>query len=131
MLILKKFEVPDKTDMWPEATWGLKLGRVVCIAAQRQHRLRQTHAWGMGVDGHIDIEGRVYFPHSLGMFYSALTQHLGFPHYGDEYKVMGLAPYGEPKYLSEMRKIVLLKNDGTFELNLDCFRHHKEQVPYV
>jgi carbamoyltransferase len=65
------------------------------------------------------------------MFYSALTQHLGFPHYGDEYKVMGLAPYGEPTMLDKMRQIVLLKSDGTFELNLDCFRHHKEKVPYV
>ena len=51
-------------------------------------------AWGVGRGNDIDIEGRVYFPHSLGIFYQALTQYLGFPHYGDEYKVMGLAPYG-------------------------------------
>ncbi|MBL9116069.1 MAG: carbamoyltransferase [Verrucomicrobiaceae bacterium] len=88
-------------------------------------------AWGMGVDGQMSIDGRVFFPHSLGMFYSALTQYLGFPHYGDEYKVMGLAPYGEPTLLDKMRQIVLLNNDGSFELNLDCFRHHREKVPYV
>jgi carbamoyltransferase len=88
-------------------------------------------AWGMGIDGQIQIDDRVYFPHSLGMFYSALTQYLGFPHYGDEYKVMGLAPYGEPRMLDKMRQIVLLKNDGSFELNLNCFRHHKEKIPYV
>ncbi len=88
-------------------------------------------AWGMGIDGKINIDGRVYFPHSLGMFYSALTQYLGFPHYGDEYKVMGLAPYGEPTLLEKMRKIVLLQNDGTFQLNLDYFRHHREKVPYT
>ncbi len=88
-------------------------------------------AWGMGKDGAIEIDGRVLFPHSLGMFYSALTQYLGFPHYGDEYKVMGLAPYGEPRFLDKMRQIVSLKHDGTFALNLDYFLHHKEKVPYV
>ena len=46
----------------------------------------------------ITPEGRVYFPHSLGIFYEAMTQYLGFPHYGDEYKVMGLAPYGKPTF---------------------------------
>ena len=45
----------------------------------------------------------MYFPHSLGIFYQALTQYLGFPHYGDEYKVMGLAPYGKPRLLEPMR----------------------------
>ena len=53
-------------------------------------------AWGIGNGTKISIDGRVYFPHSLGVFYQALTQYLGFPHYGDEYKVMGLAPYGRP-----------------------------------
>jgi carbamoyltransferase len=88
-------------------------------------------AWGMGHGGRIEIDGRVYFPHSLGMFYSALTQYLGFPHFGDEYKVMGLAPYGEPTEMDAMRRIVKVKPDGTFELNLDCFRHHRENVPYT
>ncbi|MBI4365371.1 MAG: carbamoyltransferase, partial [Deltaproteobacteria bacterium] len=48
-------------------------------------------AWGVGQGHDIRVEGRVYFPHSLGIFYQALTQYLGFPKYGDEYKVMGLA----------------------------------------
>ena len=56
-------------------------------------------AWGVGRGTNIEIDGRVYFPHSLGIFYQALTQYLGFPHYGDEYKVMGLAPYGQPSFL--------------------------------
>ena len=56
--------------------------------------------------------GRVYFPHSLGIFYQALTQYLGFPHYGDEYKVMGLAPYGRPSLVDAMRKIVRLLPGG-------------------
>lgn len=89
-----------------------------------------SSAWGLGVNGKITIDGRVYFPHSLGMFYSALTQYLGFPHFGDEYKIMGLAPYGQPTYLPQMRKIVQIQGDGSFKLGLDYFRHHRENVPY-
>jgi carbamoyltransferase len=87
-------------------------------------------AWGIGRDTIIDIEGKVLFPHSLGVFYQALTQYLGFPHYGDEYKVMGLAPYGKPAFIDAMREIVRLRPDGTYELNLAYFRHHKEQISY-
>ncbi len=87
-------------------------------------------AWGFGHVGKITIEEKVYFPHSLGIFYQALTQWLGFPNYGDEYKVMGLAPYGVPNFMAEMRRIVLLQDDGSFNLNLDFFRHHKEKVEY-
>ncbi len=87
-------------------------------------------AWGMGDSGLARVDGRVYFPHSLGIFYQALTQYLGFPHYGDEYKVMGLAPYGEPRFLDAMRRIVRLRKDGTFDLDLQFFRHHRERVAY-
>ncbi len=87
-------------------------------------------AWGVGRGGEISIDDKVYFPHSLGIFYQALTQWLGFPHYGDEYKVMGLAPYGQPTFMAEMRHIVLLQEDGSFKLNLDFFRHHKDKVEY-
>lgn len=88
-------------------------------------------AWGRGRGDEIQIDGRVYFPHSLGIFYSAITQLIGFPWFGDEYKVMGLAPYGEPKYLEEMRQIVLVQPDGTFRLGLKFFRHHNENVAYT
>jgi carbamoyltransferase len=87
-------------------------------------------AWGVGRGTDIEVDDRVYFPHSLGIFYQALTQLIGFPHYGDEYKMMGLAPYGEPVYLAAMRQIVLLQSDGGFRLNLDCFRHHREKIEY-
>ena len=80
-------------------------------------------AWGLGQGGNLAVDGRVYFPHSLGVFYEAMTQFIGFPHYGDEYKVMGLAPYGEPRLVDAMSKIVQLKNDGTFRLDLRYFRH--------
>jgi carbamoyltransferase len=79
--------------------------------------------WATGKGNDIDVLGEVGFPHSLGIFYTALTQYLGFPHYGDEYKVMGLAPYGKPAYMKEMREIVRV-GDGRFKLNLDYFTHH-------
>lgn len=87
-------------------------------------------AWGVGRGSDIGILHRVYFPHSLGIFYQAITQFIGFPHYGDEYKVMGLAPYGKPTYLEQMREVVHLKNDGTFSLNIRFFIHHKQGVQY-
>jgi carbamoyltransferase len=62
------------------------------------------------------------------LFYLAFTQYLGFPNYGDEYKVMGLSAYGKPSFLDRMREIVRLKEDGTFRLNLDYFIHHSEGV---
>lgn len=86
--------------------------------------------WGVGRGTRIDIDDRVHFPHSLGIFYQALTQYLGFTHYGDEYKVMGLAPYGKPEYIDAMREIVRLESDGGYRLNLDYFRHHRERIDY-
>ena len=87
-------------------------------------------AWGAASGCEITTHGRVYFPHSLGIFYQALTQYLGFPHYGDEYKVMGLAPYGKAAYLDDMRKLVHLLPDGSFRLDLRYFRHHRSQISY-
>src|SRR5262249_51166819 len=79
----------------------------------------------------IDVEGRVYFPHSLGVFYQAITQFLGFPDYGDEYKVMGLAPYGRPAYLAQMRRVVRICDGGQYELDTAYFRHHHEKIDYA
>lgn len=75
----------------------------------------------------FEILERVLFPHSLGMFYTALTQWLGFPHYGDEGKTMGLAPYGEPRFVDTLRGVVHETEDA-FELGLDYFVHHREGV---
>jgi len=83
---------------------------------------------GIGEGNKIEVIDQVNFPHSLGLFYTALTQYLGFPKYGDEYKVMGLSAYGRPIYLKEMEEIVRLKQNGRFELNLDYFVHHSEGV---
>ncbi len=87
-------------------------------------------AWGVGEGNALRIDARVNFPHSLGAFYQAITQYLGFPLYGDEYKVMGLAPYGAPTRMAEMRRIVRLREHGDFELDITYFRHHREKIDY-
>ncbi|RYF90087.1 MAG: carbamoyltransferase, partial [Chitinophagaceae bacterium] len=81
-----------------------------------------TTMMGMGKGNEIEVLDSIDFPHSLGIFYTAFTQLLGFPHYGDEYKVMGMAPYGEAKYVDALQKVIHLKEDGTFRLNLSYFR---------
>lgn len=87
--------------------------------------------WGMGRDNRIAVSDQITFPHSLGLFYLAMTQYLGFPHYGDEYKVMGLAPYGKPAELEKLRKIVRLESQGRFSLELEYFMHHSEGISMV
>jgi carbamoyltransferase len=80
-----------------------------------------------GRGNRFEVLERVLFPHSLGIFYTAITQWLGFPKYGDEGKVMGLAPYGDPeRHLEQMREVVRL--EGLFELGLDYFAHPREGV---
>ena len=85
-------------------------------------------SWGVGRGGRIAVDGRVHFPHSLGMFYLALTQYLGFLRYGDEYKVMGLAAYGVPEFARYLRRLIRLETGGGFALDLDYFRHHRGGV---
>jgi carbamoyltransferase len=84
--------------------------------------------WGKGSGNDIKVLGQVEYPHSTGIVYTATTQFLGFPHYGDEGKVMGLAPYGTPRYMEEFRDIIRTDEGGRFRLNLDYFRHHAEGV---
>lgn len=84
--------------------------------------------WAAGQGDEIDILGQVEYPHSIGIVYTATTQFLGFPHYGDEGKVMGLAPYGRPRFMKEFRDIVRTDENGRFRLQLDYFRHHAEGV---
>ncbi|MDP2318322.1 MAG: carbamoyltransferase C-terminal domain-containing protein [Acidobacteriota bacterium] len=76
-----------------------------------------------GRGGHLDVLDRVYFPHSLGLLYLAITQYLGFKKYGDEYKVMGLAPYGTPRHAEAIHQLLRLEPGGGFRLNLEFFRH--------
>jgi len=84
--------------------------------------------WGTAEGNHMRIEGAVAFPHSLGLFYSAVTQYLGFLKFGDEYKVMGLAAYGQPRQLDTFRDIVRFdprSNGNGFRLGLRYFTHHR------
>ena len=83
---------------------------------------------GIGKNNKIKVFDDVEFPHSLGIFYTALTQFLGFWNYGDEYKVMGLSAFGKPLYLDKMRKIVKLRSNGLFALDISYFMHEKENV---
>lgn len=76
---------------------------------------------GRAESDRVDVLDRLYFPHSLGFFYTAMTQYLGFPNYGDEFKVMGLSSYGTPKYLAEMKQLVREKKKFGLELNLEAF----------
>lgn len=84
--------------------------------------------WGVGRDRTLQIDGYVAFPHSLGVLYTAATQYLGFPRYGDEYKVMGLSAYGEPIYLDAFRRIVRNGRGMGFALDLSYFVHHRQGI---
>ena len=86
--------------------------------------------WGISEKNNIKIDDRVLFPHSLGIFYEAFTQFLGFKNYGDEYKVMGLSSLGKPTELKKLENIISLKKGGKFLLNLDYFNHQKNRNSY-
>lgn len=83
---------------------------------------------GAGKGNKIDVIDSVDFPVSCGTFYTAFTQFLGFPHYGDEYKVMGLAPYGEPRYVDKIKQVLKFKDNGLFDWDARFFRSAREVV---
>jgi carbamoyltransferase len=85
-------------------------------------------SWGRVEGTALHVDERVFFPHSLGLLYLAVTQYLGFPNYGDEFKVMGLAPYGEPRYADAIRSLLQLKDGGRFALDLSYFSHWSDGV---
>ncbi|MBP9854894.1 MAG: carbamoyltransferase [Candidatus Omnitrophica bacterium] len=81
-----------------------------------------TTSYGLGENNQIKLLGEINFPHSIGLLYSAFTYHLGFRVNSGEYKVMGLAPYGEPKYVDLIKKnLIDIKSDGSFRLNMEYF----------
>src|SRR5580700_2283632 len=82
--------------------------------------------WAAGNGPRMEILGEIAFPHSLGMYYTALTQYLGFWKFGDEYKVMGLAAYGQPEFLEEFRRIVRADGPLSFRLGLEYFTHQNQ-----
>ena len=87
-----------------------------------------TTMTALGKGNTLQVLQSLDFPHSLGIFYTAFTQLLGFSHYGDEYKVMGMAPYGKPVYAAALNDVIYLTKDGLFKLNLQYFRKGTEGV---
>jgi carbamoyltransferase len=87
-----------------------------------------SSSWGRGVANKLDVQGVVGFPDSLGVFYTSFTQFLGLPAFGDEYKLMGLAAYGEPTFLPQLRDVVRLGDGMRYELDLSYFTHHDKGV---
>lgn len=87
-------------------------------------------SWGTINKNKVTIDSKIFFPHSLGIFYEAFTQFLGFHNYGDEYKLMGLSALGKDSELNKFKKIITLKNNGEFQLNLKYFNHHTKKISY-
>ncbi len=83
---------------------------------------------GVGRDNQIEVLEEVNYPHSIGIFYTTFTQWLGFPHHGDEYKVMGLAPYGQPTQVEKVRQVIRCLPNGLFDLDERYFRYVREGV---
>jgi carbamoyltransferase len=89
-----------------------------------------TATMGRGKDTAIELLGEIRFPHSVGLLYSAFTAFLGFEVNEGEYKVMGMAPYGEPKYVDKVWKLVRMHADGSFWMDMSyfCFHHSTTQT---
>jgi carbamoyltransferase len=89
-----------------------------------------TGTWGVGKGNNIELRKQMYFPHSLGLLYSAFTAFLGFEVNEGEYKVMGMAPYGQPRYVDKVWKLIRQERDGSFTLDMDyfCFPHSTEKT---
>ncbi len=85
---------------------------------------RGQASWTDGAENCIELWEELRFPHSLGLLYSAFTAYLGFRVNSGEYKVMGMAPYGEPRYLDEVHRVVRVAGDGSIEMNMDYFSYH-------
>jgi carbamoyltransferase len=83
---------------------------------------------GIGRGNQMEVLDSIDFPVSCGTFYTAFTQWLGFPHYGDEYKVMGLAPYGVPKYVDKIKQVLVFKENGLFDWDARYFKSAREVV---
>ncbi len=80
-----------------------------------------TATWGVGKGNDLEILGEIRFPHSLGLLYSAFTWYCGFKVNSAEYKLMGLAPYGEPTFVEQIRQLIEIAPDGSFNLDIDHF----------
>ena len=89
-----------------------------------------TTLLAIGRENKIKVLKRIKFPHSIGLVYNAVTEFLGFKRDSDEWKVMGLAPYGKPAYYNEFKRLIKLKPDGSFKLDLSYFKFQYGGEPY-
>ena len=89
-----------------------------------------TATYGVGKGTDITLRHEITFPHSLGLLYSAFTAFLGFEVNEGEYKVMGMAPFGDPRYVDKIYKLIAVERDGSFQLNMDyfCFHHSTDRT---
>lgn len=86
-----------------------------------------TASWGVGSGNNLEIKGEIRFPHSLGLLYSAFTWYCGFKINSAEYKLMGLAPYGQPRFVEAIRELIHIAEDGSFHLDMRHFSYDKGQ----
>jgi len=89
-----------------------------------------TASWGVGKGNTIDLRGEIRFPHSLGLLYSAFTWYCGFKVNSAEYKLMGLAPYGEPRFVDAIRQLIHIAEDGSFHLDMRHFSYPRGQAMF-
>ncbi len=87
-----------------------------------------TSMWAIGKGNKINVLGNTSYPHSLGLFYTAASQYLGFQEVGDEYKVMGLATYGKPVFFEELLSVLQIQTEGTFKLKNEFFKWNKPLI---
>ncbi len=99
----------------------------VCISLDGMGDFSST-MWGVGRGNDIKVLGSVSHPHSLGHYYTAFSQFMGLPKYGDEYKLMGLAAYGQPRMANKLREVLWLGKDLQLRLGLKYFLHHTKGV---
>ncbi len=89
-----------------------------------------TATWGVGKGLSLDLKGEIRFPHSLGLLYSAFTYYCGFKVNSAEYKLMGLAPYGEPRHVDAIKQLITIRDDGSFRLDMNFFDYDKGQAMF-
>lgn len=130
-LLLKKLGVPESKILFSEHHLSHASSSFFCSPFEESAILTvdgvgewTTAAFGIGKGTDIQLYKEIRFPHSLGLLYSAFTAFLGFEVNEGEYKVMGMAPFGMPRYTDKVHKLIRLDSDGSFELDMDYFSFH-------
>ena len=144
-IILSKFRIPSEKVLFVEHHLSHAASAFFCSPYQEAAIItvdgvgewttttmgKATANWGGSGENRIDLFHEIRFPHSLGLLYSAFTAFLGFKVNEGEYKVMGMAPYGEPRYMDKVHKVIRIQEDGSFHLDMDYFTyHHSTQTTF-